>query len=556
MQTLQQKIAKKLVYFILLVLCLQPGITFGEISKASRVLRLNSNGVMYSLKKDKLIYSPGEESTLNNQKSSNSWKKIADTYRAKMYKANKNEVLKYADSMLWAAQKTKDNKCIGEAYLTKGVMHYNQKELNKALDNYLLADQYIIKTKDQYNIHKTKYAIANTKYYLGFYHEAKALLKECLDYFEEENDLAYLNTIYALGLCYNKMGEYNKTTYYNKLGLKTGKEYQITEMEPYFKHSEGINLYFKKNYNKAISHLNETIPFLKQKKDFANETVADFYIGKSYLKLNNTNKAINYFIKVDKAFAVHHYTRPDLRENHEILINHFSKQQNTQAQLKYINNLLKIDSTLSHNYKYLSQKIHKDYDTKKLLEAKNDLEQSLITNKKVGVSVITVMSLTIVLLFNQHVKSKKRMKQKFDEFMRNSNTKIAPTPINYENITLDINPELVESILKNLEKFEEKHKYLEKDMTMVKLAPALKTNAKYAAKVILKYRGKKSIDYITDLKIDYIINLLKTENKYRNYTNKALAEEVGFNSTQKFTKAFKQKTEMSPTFFIQQLKKS
>ena len=101
-------------------------------------------------------------------------------------------------------------------------------------------------------------------------------------------------------------------------------------MAPYFQHSEGVNSYYKKEYSKAISQLNEVLPFLKQKNDFANETVAYFYLGKSYWKLNNKNKAINYCIKVDQAFAKHQYIRPDLRENYELLINYYSKQNNTQ----------------------------------------------------------------------------------------------------------------------------------------------------------------------------------------------------------------------------------
>ena len=90
-------------------------------------------------------------------------------------------------------------------------------------------------------------------------------------------------------------------------------------------------------------------------------------------------------------------------------------------------------------------------------------------------------------------------------------------------------------------------------MNLSNITPYLKTNTKYASKIILKHRGKKTIDYINDLKIDQIIELLKTENKYRNYTNKALADEVGFGSTQNFTRAFKNKTDISPTYFIQKL---
>lgn len=109
------------------------------------------------------------------------------------------------------------------------------------------------------------------------------------------------------------------------------------------------------------------------------------------------------------------------------------------------------------------------------------------------------------------------------------------------------------SLRKELNKFEKTKKYLEKDINLSKIAAYLKTNTKYASKIILKYRGKKTIDYINDLKIDHVIELLKTENKYRNYTNKALAEEVGFGSTQNFTRAFKNRTDISPTYFVQKI---
>ena len=88
------------------------------------------------------------------------------------------------------------------------------------------------------------------------------------------------------------------------------------------------------------------------------------------------------------------------------------------------------------------------------------------------------------------------------------------------------------------------------------MAKLLNTNSKYVTKIIAKHRDKGTIEYITDLKIDHIIELLKTHNKFRYYTNKALAEEVGFGSTQNFTRAFNQRTGLSPTYFVEELKKS
>src|SRR5690606_3262565 len=99
---------------------------------------------------------------------------------------------------------------------------YDRKEQMKALDNYLLADKYIARTNNQYLIYKLKYGMAQTKSYLGFYDEAISLLRECIDYFKEENDRAYLNSLHSLGLCYNRIGNYAWCTVTNQTGIDEG----------------------------------------------------------------------------------------------------------------------------------------------------------------------------------------------------------------------------------------------------------------------------------------------------------------------------------------------
>lgn len=489
-------------------------------------------------------------------KSEKNWIQLTKAYRAIIFLEYEKMRLNYADSLINAAKKTIDAETIGQAYLTKGIIYYNQKKHNQALDNYLMADGYISQTKNKKAFYKVKYSIAHTKYYLGFYDEAISLFQECLIYFEEESDIAYLNSLHSLGLCYNKIGNYNKSSYYNKIGLQSCKELENTTMIAYFNHSEAINNYGTGNYKRAITELKKSIPQMQSRKDFANETLANFYIGMSYWRLNQKEQAISYFKKIDKSFQKYNYTKPDLRHAYELLIDYYKKSNNQQLQLHYIDRLLKVDSILSNNYKYLSKRIFKEYDTKKLLLDKNQIKQQMITGYRVHYTVISSLTGVVIFLVWRHQRNKKRYKLKFEELMTKKDIPLKQLTENNNDTGFEINPELVKTILQNLEKFEKNKKYLEKDMTLIKLSGYLKTNPKYASKVILKYRGKKTIEYISDLKIDYIVDKLKTENKFRNYTNKALAEEAGFGSTQNFTKAFNKRLEMPPTFFIQQLKNS
>lgn len=481
------------------------------------------------------------------------WNKAAIDYKNTTHFVPKPLKLKYTDSMLLAAIKSKNKALIGAAYLKKGIIYYDRKELDKALDNYVLANAYLQHTNDKYTIYKLKYSIAHTKYYLGFYDEAIALFRECIIYFEYENDRAYLNSLHSLGLCYNKIGKYNLCSQTNRLGLQKGIEYENRDMEKYFIHSEGVNQFYLNNYHSAIEKLTDAMNVISQRKDFGNAAVANFYIAKSYWMLNQREKAIPFLIKVDKTITNQNYVRPDLRENYELLIKYFKKNDDSKNQLKYINKLLHTDSLLTKNYKYLSQKMFKEYDTFKLENEKREILQEVERKQWVYIFIVAVLVGGSSFLIYRHYRNQKFYKRKFEELMNNGKTPATNKNINTDG--LDIKPEIIAMILKNLEKFEQNKRYLEKDMNLARIAALLNTNTKYASKIILHYRNKKSIDYITDLKIDYIVALLRNENKYRLYTNKALAEEVGFGSTQNFTKAFTAKTSLPPTYYIRALKK-
>jgi tetratricopeptide (TPR) repeat protein len=533
-----------------------------------------SNGVLVN-EKDSTKSKIYVQAWLLKAKSNNDFGQLVEAYKALLYKSNKKLSLKYADSMLVAAKKTANEEIIGSAYLTKATVYYGRNEQMKALDNFLIADRYIANTNNEYLIFKVKYGIAQTKYYLGFYDEAISLFRECIDYFKEENDRAYLNSLHCLGLCYNRIGNYEWCTITNQMGIDEGKRLENLEMEPYFIHSEGVNQCGKQKYDEAIKKLTTALPNIINSKDFANESVAYFYIGKSYWSLKQQEKAIIYFKKVDAIFEKEKYVRPDLREGYEKLIDYYKRKNDTKSQLFYINQLLKVDHILGQNYKYLLRKIVKEYDTKELLKSKQDIENAMIFRTVIDFSIIAIMALVISYLIHKHFKNKRL----FDEIMKRDTSKpvsiensIEPPafeeiiknnttePSSFENPdkqnNQEISPDIETGILKKLEKFEQTKKYIEKDMTLSKMASLLNTNTKYVTKVIAKHRGKGTIDYITDLKIDYIIEILKTESKYRNYTNKALGEEAGFGSTQNFTRAFKERNGISPTYFIYKLKKS
>lgn len=487
---------------------------------------------------------------------------IVNGYKNFLHASAESQRLVYADSMVLAATNTRDNELIGASYLTKGIVYFSRKEHVKALDYYLLANRYLVSSKDPYLKNKVKYNIANIKYYLGFYSEAITLYTECEAFFKSENPTAYVSCLHSLGLCYNRMGNYNQSSITNKFALDESQRLETPEMIPYIRLSQGINQYFLKEYSESIKQLSSILKAIIRDGDFANESVAYFYLGKSYMALNEKAIAVSYFKKVDVVFSNKGYLRPDLRESYELLIRSSREQHNMQGELYYINRLLKADSLLNNNYKALSEKIHKNYDTVELLRAKNAVEKQL-SEKKVGeqlfISLIIALFIILLLLVYRYYTVRAKYKRRFEELLRGAEPvnilANAVQPSDPELDPLTLKQEVIASILDNLAKFEQKRSYLQKDLTVGKVAEAFGTNGKYLSKVIMAYKGKKFINYINDLKIDHIITLLKTEKKYRKYTNKALSEEAGFSTTQHFTTAFVKKAMITPTFFITELNK-
>jgi len=495
---------------------------------------------------------------------------LALAYKASIINADKASRLFHVDSMISFAKRTKNYDLIGSSYMTKGIVHYDCLEHMKALDNYLIADQYISQTGNLPLVYKIKYGIALTKYYLGFYDEAISLLRECVTYFKDENDRAYLNSLHSLSLCYNHTGNYQLATSTNQLGIDEGRSFDDIGMEFYFNHAEGINQCSKGNYRSAIRNLSTALPEIIRLGDHANEALTYFYLGKSYWSLKQTQKAIYYFKKVDQIFKKEKCILPDLRKAYEYLIDYYKQNKDTKSQLLYINQLLVIDRLLAKDYKYLLKKIVKEYDTKELIKAKKEIEFTILLTRIFACLIILSMAMIIVHLVRRNTRNRKL----FEELMKRdttnqivqgnfrfgkSDSEIVEISeiINGGKVSAqDISPEVETAIVKKLEKFELAKKYLEKDMTLSKMATYLNTNSKYVTKVIAKHRGKGTIEYITDLKINYVIQILKSESKYRNYTNKALGEEAGFGSTQNFTRAFKSHTGITPTYFINKLKKS
>lgn len=495
---------------------------------------------------------------IKKAKREHNWHELKNGYQNVIYHSPSSMRTVYADSMVYAAKKTKDNATIGSAFLTKGIVSFANKKHEEALDDYLIANEYISKTNDQYLIYKVKYNMAQLKNNMGFYEEAISLLRECVNYYNKNHDRPYLNSLHSLGLSYNKVGNYGLCSQTNEEGIKESAKRARPEMTAYFQHSEGVNQYFLNNYQKAIDNLKSTMSEIERNNDFANEAVGNFYIGKSYWELKKYERAIPYFNKVDQVLNSKQFIRRDLLQTYVLLINYYKTKKEDKLHLYYVDQLLKADQLLRETNSYLVAKVNKEYDNKNIIIENQKLEQQVNgrnSNKLIFITLGTLIFLTLLFVSYRNSKIKNTYKKNYEALMNKSVQPIKEiTPIQQAGID-DIGAAAVTELIKQLEKWEQDKKFLEKEITLVKLAATFNSNTKYLSLIIYHHRHKKFITYINDLKIDYLINALKESKKLQQYKNEALAEEVGFSSTQRFANAFKARAKMPAAFYIAQLKK-
>ena len=553
------KIKSKTILLLTLLL-------FSICSDAQNHKRKTKQAQKYQLLQQTFVNN--KEDTIKSLKTAQEWlatakqesnkEECVNAYKIILHYVPKKYRIIYADSLLQSAKATKNNETIAAAYVSVGAAHYNMNNHEKALDQYIRANLYAIKTNDPYLKHKIKYTIAQTKYQLEHYQEAIALFTDCLHFFKEENETAYLKTLHSLAMCYNLIDRYDLSAFNSQLGLQQSQEWENEEMIPYFESAEGINEYKLKNYETALKSLKKANIEIAKRRDYNTYALNLLYIGKCLWSKNQKGAAVAYFVKVDQMAMQQKLNRPNLRENYELLLQFYREQNDLDKKQLYVDKLLAFDKVASTQFKYTSYKVNKEYDTKQLLLEKQEIEKEMRNSQNINrISVAAFLAIIIGVVF-WHIKSRKRQKKIFNKIMAEKTENKQHLIEEVEEgtrRTITISPEVRAAVLPYLVKFEKNKKYLDKDISLVKLAFYLQTNTKYTSLIIAELRGKKIPNYISDLKIDYIVEGLKNNSDFRKYTNKALAEEAGFGSTQIFTKAFIARMEISPTYFIRELKK-
>jgi len=490
------------------------------------------------------------------------YRELSQAYRDAVY-FNKDKKLAYADSTIWAASLSKDTDIIGNAYLTKGsVFYFSLRKYQFALDEYLKAWKYLKNSENSYLHYKNLYYIGIVKYYLGYYEEALDIFSACKLYYSQTHSSkllpnlyhnqkrGYLNSLNHMSACLIFLARYKEASDLIIEGLKESANDKNFDLErSYFYELRAVLSYIKNNNKEAEEDFNTAIAGILKADDFTHASVIYFLKGKILLRKNKDHEAVYYFKKVDSIFIEHDFVLPAVRESYELLINYYKDNNDSSNELYYTKQLLAFDKILSNDFKYLSTKIHKEYDTKDLSESKRRLENLSLYGYLIAVFLILTITCG-VKYYNMRRKRHDEIVSTVIKHSKKAHDSIETT----QPLTSKLPQDFVNEILNKLSQMEEKRFYLEKGLTQNQLAKKLKTNTTYLSAIINMSKGCNFSSYINRLRIEYAKEMLINDNEWRKYSIDTISKECGFSNRSNFSKFFLEITSLSPVEFIQKIK--
>src|SRR5690606_594338 len=113
-----------------------------------------------------------------------------------------------------------------------------------------------------------------------------------------------------------------------------------------------------------------------------------------------------------------------------------------------------------------------------------------------------------------------KLHSQYEELLRENhqNRPYKKMAISPKKAVKEIPENIIEDLLTRLDKFEQNHEFLNKNIDLKSMADKFKTNTTYLSKVVNTYKKRNFNSYLNKLRINYMIELLKKEPKFRNFT--------------------------------------
>ncbi|MCH2192619.1 MAG: helix-turn-helix domain-containing protein [Kordia sp.] len=487
-------------------------------------------------------------------------------YLCRLHRKKKNaeRAHYFIDKAISIAKQKNDSYSLGLFLHRKGTVFYATAKNEQALKYYLKAYEYLhTKETPVEKLLNLRYDIATIKLKAKHYSEAltrfKSIAKSYDSLFKRPNNAGkhhkpFVSVLATLADTYTEQGFLKEAMDAYEKALHISITFDYTFGTYVSLGGKGKVLNHQKEYDKALTVINESIQ-MATTDTLAKGVIPFLYAhkGESYFGLKEYKNAILNFKKTDSIVKADNLNFIELDYVLKLIAASYRALEDYEKSSFYFYaHADKSDLNEKERIK-LRETIFNDFELNNISKELETIKEEKGVFKNwfyFSVFIILCVSIIFVITVFYYKRKQRNTKEKFDKLIASISTKEVAKS-NKKNFV--ISDETSQEILEKLDDFETSLAFLDNKYNLAILAKQCNTNSNYLSKIINHHKQKSFSQYLTDLRINYIIRELKNNKKLRAYTIQAIAEEIGFNKAEAFSKAFKKKTGFNPSYYIKNL---
>ncbi|WP_298417084.1 helix-turn-helix domain-containing protein [uncultured Kordia sp.] len=495
--------------------------------------------------------------------------KVAKSYillgNLENYNEDYNLALKYIDTCITYCHQYKRDRTLLFAYKVKGNIYRNMGDYDNSISYHLKVDSIAKEINDPLQQMRSNHNIAIIKAEIGNTKEAISIFQDNLTKLKSNdvalyNESLYTNTLISLASTHIEV-DLEKAIYYNSVVKELATKSNNSDDLSYHYMYKGKIAYHQNHFTAALLAFNKADSIISNLENKGNLFTIYRLKGKTLFKSGNYNDAITILEKAKELYKNKGYQHFQLQEIFTSLAKSYAKIGNQNKALENFELGSSLNDKKDHVKINVSKKIKEKYEIANFKEEIQKLKDVTAKEQKKNNLLKTTggfLSVLLLVIIGLFIKNKRTNKKKFNKLLAHINSlesqqKQTKTNQQKSTSTNTISNEKVVTLLKSLEKFENKNEFLNPKTSLNFVAKKLNTNTNYLSKIINQHKGKSFTNYITELRINYALQRIKNDKIFRSFSIKGIAEELGFKSEGSFSRAFKQHTGIYPSYFIKKI---
>ncbi|WP_160114749.1 helix-turn-helix domain-containing protein [Aquimarina sp. AU474] len=486
----------------------------------------------------------------------------------KLYYEEKYEKsIEYFNKTIKIARKLQDSSLISILTTSIGHAYVMNDQNQKALDAYYTSLELAKSTNnvgEEMNANSGLVLVyKKTKQYEKALQVSRQMLKSINN--STFRDTKYHVNIIATGSeVYLDTEKYDSVLHYVEQGIAISKSLDYKEglVDLYIK--KGMVFYHQEQYEEALTYLFKAEELLQQheiKNKFYPTVNSAYFVASCYYKQSLYDRAIERLLgNIDAADQDDLFKLPVL-QSHLLLANCYAEKEEYKNALYWNNAYAQLNEAFHNRKDKTVDKIYQN-EAQVLEEGIAQLQQQQAQSERIkayayGIAIF-LFALLLLGVF-VYVKKQRANAKTFNQLITKidileaKEKEMQTKDSNTREIVID--DDKVAHVIKGLTKLESQEFYLRSDCNLRSVAKKVKTNATYLSKIINMHEQKNFNEYINDLRIDYALKRLKNDRKFRSFSIKSIATEIGYKSDYSFAKHFKSKTGLNPSYYIKNIEK-